>query len=157
MEYMNHQSQLEVQTLKAQIEQLEQTHASKIAILNQQRDDLADKLQEANNKATKAHEFNQSFSNLLRTKFLKSFEEKMMEIEEARNRELEEIKSQHQRELAQFTSSSDLKLQQAAQLQLKLKKVLLTSNVKPIEDFIQSRNDPEAVFEAVELLLMKRD
>jgi hypothetical protein len=29
--------------------------------------------------------------------------------------------------------------------------------VKPIEDFIQSRNDPEVVFEAVELLLMKRD
>lgn len=42
-------------------------------------------------------------------------------------------------------------------LQAKLKNVLLTSNVKPIQDFIQSRNDPEAVFEAVELLLMKRE
>jgi len=40
----------------------------------------------------KAQEFNQSFSNLLRTKFLKSFEEKMMEIEQARNRELDDIK-----------------------------------------------------------------
>ena len=35
--------------------------------------------------------------------------------------------------------------------------MLLASNVKPIEDFIQSRDDAEAVFEAVELLLMKRD
>ena len=100
MEYMNHQSQQEVQTLKAQIEQLEQMHASRIGMLNQQKDELADRLEEANKKATKAHEFNQSFSNLLRTKFLKSFEEKMMEIEQARNRELEDLKSQHEQELA---------------------------------------------------------
>ena len=92
---MNQQSQQEVQTLKAQIEQLEKTYTLKITILNQQKDDLADKLEEANKKAVKAQEFNQSFSNLLRTKFLKSFEEKMMEIEQARNRELDDIKSQH--------------------------------------------------------------
>lgn len=82
-----------MQGLKAQIEQMEQTHASKIAMLNQQRQELVDKLEDATRQAAKVQEFNQSFSNLLRTKFLKSFEEKMKEIEEARNRELEDIKS----------------------------------------------------------------
>ena len=81
-----------MQGLKAKIEQMEQSHASTIAMLNQQRQELVDKLEDATRQAAKVQEFNQSFSNLLRTKFLKSFEEKMKEIEEARNRELEDIK-----------------------------------------------------------------
>jgi len=36
-----------MQGLKAQIEQIEQTHASKIAMLNQQRLELVDKLEDA--------------------------------------------------------------------------------------------------------------
>jgi len=40
--------------------------------------------------------FTQNFSNVLRTKFLKSFEEKIREIEAARNRELEDVRRQHE-------------------------------------------------------------
>ncbi len=49
------------------------------------------------------------------------------------------------------------KLQSALSLQQKLRRVLLSSNVKPIEDFISTRNDSESLFEAVELLLRKRE
>jgi len=44
----------------------------------------------------------QHFSNLLRTKFLKSFEEKMKEIESARNKELTDLSTRHRLEMDQL-------------------------------------------------------
>ena len=44
---------------------------------------------------------------MLRTKFLKSFEEKIKEIEFARVSELEEIKNQHQNEMRVFKESCE--------------------------------------------------
>lgn len=97
-------------------------------------------MEEVQRQASTSQQQTSMFNNLLRQKFLKSFEEKIKEIETVRVREYEEQKLRHETELRLFKETFERVVSEKVQcitlFQQRIKKLVSASGVKSIEDFL---------------------
>ena len=92
----------EVIDLRRQLEETKAERDGKVHKLEGEIRELRGKLDEAGESASKSQTMNAAFTNMLRQRFLKSFEEKIKEIEAARVQELESLKQTHEAQVRQL-------------------------------------------------------
>jgi hypothetical protein len=80
---------------------------------------------------------------VLRTKFLKSFEEKIREIEAARNRELDELRRKHEESLKALKDGFELRISEKTMKIMescsKAKSIISKAGMRPVDDFLAKK------------------